>query len=68
MRPGAKLVLVLPVLLAQPAFADPGHVAEAGGHSHWVALAALGAAALIGAAGLVRARARRRAAAIGESR
>lgn len=68
MRSGAKLVVVLPVLLAQPAFADPGHMAEAGGHSHWVALAAVGAAALIGVAGLVRARARRHAAAIGETR
>ena len=31
-------------LAASPAFAHPGHVAEAAGHSHLLGLAAIGAA------------------------
>ena len=35
-------------LAATPAFADPGHVAHAGGHSHWELLAGLAVIALVG--------------------
>ncbi|MBX2855986.1 MAG: hypothetical protein KTR21_13430 [Rhodobacteraceae bacterium] len=34
---------------ATSALAHSGHIAPAGGHAHWEALAALGALALIGA-------------------
>lgn len=50
-------------ILAVPAFADPGHLAEAGGHSHWLAVAAIAAAALVAGRALLRAAAGRRAAA-----
>lgn len=33
--------------MAQAAHADPGHVAEAGGHDHWLAVGAFGAAIAI---------------------
>lgn len=48
-------------LLATPALADPGHLAEARGHSHWVVLGALALALVIGAAALWRERRARRA-------
>lgn len=41
--------LSIPVLVlsATSAAADPGHLAEVAGHSHWIAVAALGAAAAV---------------------
>lgn len=39
-----------------PAVADPGHFAVAGGHDHWIALAALVGAAIIAAAALLKPR------------
>jgi uncharacterized membrane protein YfcA len=39
----------LAILIATPALADPGHFAVSHGHSHWLAAAALGLAAVIGA-------------------
>jgi hypothetical protein len=39
------------VATAAPALAHPGHVAETAGHAHWLALGAIGLAALV-AAGL----------------
>ncbi len=36
------------ITLAAPAFAHPGHVEEAAGHTHWLAVAAAGAAIVIG--------------------
>ena len=38
----------LAVLLAGPALAHPGHLAEVAGHGHWLGAAALGAAIAIG--------------------
>jgi hypothetical protein len=40
----------LAILIATPALADPGHFAVSHGHSHWLAAAALGLAAVIGVA------------------
>ena len=42
------------IVSASPAFADPGHLGEAAGHSHWLALGALSFAGLIALTGLVR--------------
>ncbi len=53
----------LPVLLlAAPAFAHPGHVAEAAGHSHFLALGASAAALGIVACAIARSIRRRKAA------
>ena len=53
----------LPVLvLAAPAFAHPGHVAEAAGHSHFLALGAFAAALGIVAYAIARSIRRRKAA------
>jgi uncharacterized membrane protein YfcA len=52
-------------LAASPALAHTGHIAETGGHNHWLGLAALILAALVGARlalHLAAERARRRAA------
>ena len=53
-------LLFVPMLLATSAAADPGHLAEARGHTHLLALAAFVAALAIGLAGLIRHLARRR--------
>ena len=50
------------VLLAAPAFAHPGHVAEAAGHSHFLALGAFAAALGIVAYAIARSIRRRKAA------
>lgn len=47
---------------AAPALADPGHVADIAGHSHWIGLAAAGAAAVIGIFALGKKRAAGKAA------
>jgi hypothetical protein len=47
------------MLLAAPALAHPGHLAESGGHTHWLALMAVATALVIGGVGLVRLLARR---------
>ncbi|MEO0748933.1 MAG: DUF6732 family protein [Pseudomonadota bacterium] len=36
------------LLLAAPAYAHPGHLAEVAGHGHWLGAAAIGAAIAIG--------------------
>jgi uncharacterized membrane protein YfcA len=46
-------------LAASPALAHPGHVAESGGHSHWLGLAALGLATVVAARWALRVAARR---------
>ncbi len=46
-----SLILVLAATAAfpaAPAVADPGHLADAGGHDHWVAGIAIGLAILAG--------------------
>jgi uncharacterized membrane protein YfcA len=48
-------------LTATPALADPGHFAEAHGHSHWLAAGALALAAVIGAVAFWRSRKVRKA-------
>jgi hypothetical protein len=48
------------VAFAGPALADPGHIAHSHGHSHWLALAALGSAAVIALIGVARVVLRRR--------
>ncbi|MSU90715.1 hypothetical protein GE300_14005 [Rhodobacteraceae bacterium 2CG4] len=35
---------VAAVFAAGPALADPGHIVDAAGHDHWIALGALGVA------------------------
>ena len=45
-----RQTLIIPlVLLPNAGFADPGHLGEIAGHSHWIALGALGLATAIGA-------------------
>jgi hypothetical protein len=39
---------------AGPALAHPGHLQDGGGHTHWLALAAVSFAGLIALAGVVR--------------
>ena len=57
----------LPVLLlAAPTFAHPGHVAEAAGHSHILALGAFAAALSIVAYAIARSVVRRRKAALSD--
>lgn len=41
-------IIALATLLAGPALAHPGHLAEVAGHGHWLGAAALGAAIAIG--------------------
>lgn len=48
------------IVLAAPAVAHPGHLAEQAGHSHWLAPAAIIAAIVVAIAGLGRAFSRRR--------
>jgi hypothetical protein len=51
----------LPFLfISAPALAHPGHIAEAAGHAHWVALGATLLAVASGVVGVARALARRR--------
>ncbi len=60
----ATLAALAAIPIATPALAHPGHYAEAGGHSHWLAAGALALAFVIAAAALWcrRARVARRAA------
>lgn len=44
----ATVTTVILTLAAGAAWAHPGHVQEAAGHDHWVALAAAGAALALG--------------------
>lgn len=60
----AALSSALVTLAASPALAHTGHLAESGGHSHWLGLAALVLAGLVAARlalHLATQRARRRA-------
>ena len=41
-------IATLVILIAAPAFADPGHFAEERGHTHWLAFGALALALAIG--------------------
>ncbi len=45
-------IATLVILSATPALADPGHFAEAHGHSHWLAAGALALATVIGGVAL----------------
>jgi hypothetical protein len=56
-----KKLAVLPALLVpQSVLAHPSHMAEVAGHSHYLALGAIGAAAVIGALAVLRVVVRRR--------
>ncbi|MEM8792846.1 MAG: DUF6732 family protein [Pseudomonadota bacterium] len=44
-----RLSALIIALIATPAAAHPGHFAELGGHSHWIALGALVAAGALAA-------------------
>jgi hypothetical protein len=59
-----RSVAALPLLvLAAPAFAHPGHLAEQAGHGHWLALAAAaGAVAILVVAAALSSVRRRKAA------
>jgi len=50
------LSILILVFSATSAAADPGHLVEVAGHSHWVAVAALGAAAAVAIAVAARRR------------
>ena len=43
------ILIAAAVLAPAPALAHPGHLGELAGHSHWLALGALAAAAVIAA-------------------
>ena len=47
-----RIFTVLFCLMPMPAFAHLGHLADAAGHDHWIALAAAAAAAAAAAWGL----------------
>lgn len=51
-------LIPLAALAAGPALAHPGHVAEAAGHNHWIAGAAIGLAVLAGLYGWAKGRRR----------
>jgi len=51
---GISITLV--IVGITPAFAHPGHLAEAAGHGHWLGAAALGAAIAIGLVAGLKAR------------
>jgi EamA domain-containing membrane protein RarD len=47
MCPMKSLIAIVAVLTAAPALAHTGHVVEAAGHNHWIAVAAAGLAAAV---------------------
>lgn len=55
------------IAFGSPALADPGHLGEAAGHSHWLAFGALSFAGLIALAGLARTLRRRKPDQIGRT-
>ena len=65
-RPMQRLAALPVLLLATPAFAHPGHVAEAAGHSHFLALGAFAAALGIVAYAIARSVIRRRKAVLSD--
>ena len=42
-----RIIIALAVFAPAPALADPGHLAAAGGHDHWIAAGVMGLAALV---------------------
>lgn len=51
----AAAIIFTQCAIAVPAFAHPGHIAATGGHDHWIAGAAIGAAVAVAAWGALRA-------------
>ena len=43
-----RTITAIAALAATPALADPGHIAHAGGHSHWELVAGLAVIAIAG--------------------
>ena len=55
----SRIVIFLAAVFSPlPAFAHVGHVGELAGHDHWIAIAALGVAAAVWAAGKLKGRAK----------
>ncbi|WP_099826668.1 DUF6732 family protein [Oceaniglobus indicus] len=54
MKPLNALATFCIVAMPGRAMAHPGHLADAAGHDHWIAAAALGLAILLGVGALVR--------------
>ncbi|MCV6823238.1 MULTISPECIES: DUF6732 family protein [Halocynthiibacter] len=44
----SSFVAAAGAIVASPVLAHPGHVAESHGHTHWLAIAAVGAAVVVG--------------------
>ena len=44
-----RSLILIAILIPQAALAHVGHIGEVAGHSHWIALGALGLATVIGA-------------------
>jgi hypothetical protein len=62
--PIPRLAVFPLLLLAVPALADPGHLAERAGHTHWFALAAAAGAVAILVVAIALSSVRRRKAAL----
>jgi hypothetical protein len=55
-----RLSVLVPIVFSSQALAHPGHLATTAGHSHWLALAAFGGAAVVAIVAIVRSQVRRR--------
>lgn len=44
-----RILVLTAITLPLPAYADVGHLGDLAGHSHWIALGALGIATVVGA-------------------
>jgi len=44
-----RILVLTAITLPLPAYADVGHLGNLAGHSHWIALGALGIAIVVGA-------------------
>ena len=64
MKPTLTLILLL---VAGPALAHPGHIADVAGHDHWIAGAAIGLAIGLGLWGALKGRKEKDATEVEES-
>ena len=64
MKPTLTLILLL---VAGPALAHPGHIADVAGHDHWIAGAAIGLAIGLGLWGALKGRKEKAATEVEES-
>ena len=49
-----RFLILTAVILPQPAIAHVGHLGDLAGHSHWIALGAVGIATVLGAIGALK--------------